>query len=140
MNTTTTAEGTTIEEKAQELCQWVVDSPKFVEARDKIVAFLQDQDAQLLYRAYHEKGMEISQRQHEGDGPTGADLTEFENLEEKARENPVADAFMNSEAEMNDIFTTVTKYLQRTLQTGSVPTSEDFADSECCGNSGCGCG
>ncbi|MEM8955209.1 MAG: YlbF family regulator [Verrucomicrobiota bacterium] len=137
---TTTVDETTVEEKAQELCQWVVDSPQFVEAREKIVAFLEDEEAQLLYRAYHEKGVEITRRQREGDGLTGADHMEFESLEDKARANPVTDAFMNSEAEMNAIFSTVAKYLQRTLQTGSVPSAEDFADSECCESGGCGCG
>jgi cell fate (sporulation/competence/biofilm development) regulator YlbF (YheA/YmcA/DUF963 family) len=135
----TILEGITIEDKVRELCQFVVEDSQFVEGREKITTFLADDDAQALYRAVHDKGHALHQMQNEGAQPSESDISEFEGLKEAAVANAVTAAFMDAEGEMNEIFGTVTKYLQKTLQTGEVPTAAEFEDSECCNEGGCGC-
>ena len=132
-------EATTIEDKVKELCQFVVDDPEFGAAREKISTFLTDKDAQTVYRAVHEKGQALHQMQQQGAQPSDTDIAEFESLKEAAVANDVTAAFMDAEGEMNEIFGTVTKYLQKTLQEGKVPEASDFESSECCNEGGCGC-
>lgn len=131
---------TTVEAKTRELCQFIVEEPSFRVARQKIEAFLTDDDAQSVYRAWQEKGQELHAMGHQGLQPSQDDLDTMESLKETVTGNPVAAEFANAEQEMNDIFGSVTKLLQKTLQLGSVPSEEDMAESGCCGSGGgCGC-
>ena len=133
----------TVESKARDLCQFVVDQPEFAAARSNIEAFLEDAEAQAIYRQWQEKGQELHRMSHEGLQPNDQDVQEMERLRQAVLSHPVASEFADAEGEMNGIFSTVTKLLQTTLQLGRVPTAEEMsADSGCCGGGGgggCGC-
>lgn len=127
-----------IEDKALELCQFVLEQPEFRESWNRIEAFLSDPAAQGVYREWQEASRELALREREGLPLTDQDLVSVEMRKEAVLENSVALGFAESEEVLNGIFGTVTRLLQKTLQLGRVPTEEDLAESGCCGG-GCGC-
>jgi cell fate (sporulation/competence/biofilm development) regulator YlbF (YheA/YmcA/DUF963 family) len=131
------AQPPTIEDKALELCQFVLEQPEFQESWSRIEAFLADPAAQNLYQQWQEASRELAMRERQGLPLTDTDLFAVESRKEAVLENSVALGFAESEEILNGIFGTVTKLLQKTLQLGRVPTEEDLSDG-CCGG-GCGC-
>lgn len=136
---TTLQQATTIDEKARELCQFVLDDAGFASAQGRIEMFMESEEAKNVYRAWQEKSHEIQQKSRQGMQPTEGDVAELESLKAAVLSNSVAVDFVEAENEMNDIFGSVTKLLQKTLQLGRLPTEEDMKEGECCGNGGCGC-
>ncbi len=135
-------ESVSLEAKTKELCQSILDDPQFAEAHANIETFLADEGAQSVYQAWREKGQELHRMGHEGLQPNDDDLDQFQTLKEAVMTNRVAADFMESENSLNEIFGTVTKMVQKTLQLGRMPTDEDMVESGCCGGSGgggCGC-
>jgi len=128
----------TIEDKALELCQFVLDQPEFRDSWNRIEAFLADSTAQGLYRDWQEASRQISLREREGLPLTDQDLIAVESRKEAVLGNSVALGFAESEDALNEIFGTVTRLLQKTLQLGRVPTADDLSEGSCCGG-GCGC-
>tara|TARA_R110002096_G_scaffold24760_34_gene78110 strand:+ start:2950 stop:3369 length:420 start_codon:yes stop_codon:yes gene_type:complete len=137
---TTLQQATTIDEKARELCQFVLDDAGFASAQGRIELFMEDEDAKNVYRAWQEKSQELHSKSHQGLQPTEGDVAEIESLKSAVMSNSVALDFVEAENEMNAIFGSVTKLLQKTLQLGRLPTDEDMKESECCSSGGCGCG
>ena len=136
---TTLPEFATIEDKAREFCEFVVQDPGFAAARGKIDLFMENEEAKSAYRAWQEKGQQLHQMSHQGAQPSDEDVAEIEMLKATVMANPVAVDFAEAEDHMNSIFGSMVKILQKTLQNGEVPTAEELAENECCGNSGCGC-
>ncbi len=133
---------TSVDAKARELCQFIVDEASFGEARADIESFLTNDEAQSVYRAWQEKGQELHAMGHQGLQPSDDDLASMESLKDAVAGNAIAAEFANAEQQMNEIFATVTKLLQKTLQLGRVPSDEEMVESGCCGGGGgggCGC-
>ena len=138
MSTTTTeTKIPTLEEKTRELCQFILEDPVFAAAQGRIETFLENEDATELYGNWQRKASELHQKHHEGNEPSDDEIKEFEGLKAKVLDHPVAADFLEAEDTVNDMFQTITKMVQKTLQNGKIPTDEDL--KECCGNSGCGC-
>lgn len=139
----TTLELASVEEKARELCGFVLEQESYRGAWKDIEAFLEDESAKRTYRDWQEKGAEMHHLQHQGIEPSEGELAELERLEGAVMANPLAANFVSAEGQMNRIFGTVTKLLQKTLQMGRVPSPEEMAEHGCCGNhsnhGGCGC-
>ncbi|MEM1295003.1 MAG: YlbF family regulator, partial [Verrucomicrobiota bacterium] len=131
---TTLQQATTIEEKARELCQFVLDDAGFASAQGRIELFMESEEAKNVYRAWQEKSHELHAKNQQGMQPTEGDVAELESLKAAVLNNPVAVDFVEAENEMNAIFGSVTKLLQKTLQLGQIPTEEDMKEGECCGN------
>jgi cell fate (sporulation/competence/biofilm development) regulator YlbF (YheA/YmcA/DUF963 family) len=136
MSTTTLTENEALKEKTREFCHFILDDPSFAAAQGCIDAYEEDEVAQELYNAWQQKAAELHQKHHEGHKPTSKELVEMDLLRSQAMENPVAADFFEAENLINDIFRTVMKMLQKTLQDGAVPTDEEL--NTCCGG-GCGC-
>ena len=140
----TLLEPATIDFKTRELCQFIVDEACFGEARAKIESFLTNDQAQSVYRAWQEKGQELHSMSQQGLQPSEEDLASLESLKQAVTNNNIAAEFAGAERQMNDVFGSVTKLLQKTLQLGRVPSEEEMAAESggCCGGSGgggCGC-
>lgn len=136
------AESPTIEASTTDLCEAILASDGFQSARSKIDAFLADESAVDGYRAWQELGQALHMKEHNGESPSAEEVTEYQKLQAVAMENPATADFVEAENLLNGIFSTVTKSVQKTLQTGKVPTEEDLAESGCCGGQGgggCGC-
>ena len=133
-----------VTEHARTLCQSVLDNPEFASARKKIETFMADDEAQSLYRSWHEMAQELHAKSHNGTQPDNEEIAAFESMRAKVMDNPVSADFAAAEEHLNGVFTTVTGMLQKTLQLGRMPTEADFEESGCCGggnhgDGGCGC-
>ena len=127
--------------KVRELCAVIADEPRFLELQGDVEAFMEDQQATLMYRSVHEKGSALHQKQHAGVELGDAEIREFEKAREELMANPVARSFMDAQGELESLQRAVSKYVGMTLELGHVPTAEDFAEAEggCCNSGGCGC-
>lgn len=139
----TVLEQSSIDEKARELCELIVDQPAFIQAREHIETFLDDPRAQSVYRLWQEKAQELHRMSHEGLQPNDQDIQKMESLRQAVITDGVASKFIEGEEKLNEIFASVTKLLQETLKLGRVPSEAEMAaDSGCCGShggGGCGC-
>jgi len=134
-----TLQSVTIEDKARELCEFVLEQDDYQEAWKQIEKFLENEPAKMRYRAWQETGAELHHQEQQGMAPSEDHVAELERLKQTVLDDPVAVRFLEAEGQMNQMFSTVTKLLQKTLQMGRVPSAEEMAEGECCGNSGCGC-
>ena len=137
MSTTTETVIPTLEDKTRELCQFILEDPAFAAAFGSIDAFQEDKEAQGLYKSWQEKAAELHHMHHEGKEPSQSDVVEMERLKQTVMDNSVAADFVEAEDSVNDIFGTVMKLVQKTLQNGQIPTEDEM--NECCSSGGCGC-
>jgi cell fate (sporulation/competence/biofilm development) regulator YlbF (YheA/YmcA/DUF963 family) len=130
--------------KTQELCETILSQPGFQRLRDRIDAFMGDENAKSQYNAVTGKQSELQQRQHSGQEISDSDIAEFEQLRETLVNNPIARGFLDAQQEMHRTTETVSKYVSKTFQLGRIPTEDDF-EQGCCGGGGngggggCGC-
>lgn len=136
MATTTTPDGTvtSLQDKARELSQFVLDSADYAAAQGKIDIFDGDETAQELYKKWRETEMLLQRKHQEGGEITDSEIKDLESKRDAAIENSVVADFAEAENSLNEMFSTVVKVLQRSLQNGAVPTDEEM--DECCGSGG----
>lgn len=134
MATTTTEGVTSLEDKARELCQFILESPDYLAAQGKIDIFDEDTGAQQLYQGWRETEMELHGKHQEGKEISDAEISDLETKRDAAMENSTVADFAEAEGSLNQMFSTVVKIVQKSLQEGSVPTDEELA--ECCGSGG----
>jgi cell fate (sporulation/competence/biofilm development) regulator YlbF (YheA/YmcA/DUF963 family) len=138
-----------IVKKTRELCQLLLNQPAFQDMRRDIHAFLDDQSAQEHYRSITRRGMELQQKQANGQTLSPDEINGFEQLRTAFMGQPVARAFVEAQQAMNSVQETINRYVSKSFQLGRVPLPEDL---ECCGHdhdhdhgegegcgSGCGC-
>jgi len=128
----------TVENKARELCAFIVDQEEFQQAWSRIEAFLEDEAAREVYQDWREASDALARAERSGAPLTEAHVLELELRKEALLANTTAVLFAESEAKLNDLFGTVTRLLQKTLQLGRVPSEQELSAGECCGG-GCGC-
>lgn len=131
------AEESAVIQKTRELCQTLLDQPDVQSMRQRIDAFVADDQAKTQYDALMLKGQALQEKQQQGAALSHDEITEFENHREAFVKNPVARGFLDAQEEMNQLQQSLGKYVSKTFELGRVPGPEDF-DSGSCG-SGCGC-
>jgi cell fate (sporulation/competence/biofilm development) regulator YlbF (YheA/YmcA/DUF963 family) len=131
--------------KVRELCATIAEDPRFQSLQKDVEAFMDDDEATLMYRNVHEKGSALHQKQHAGVELGDAEIREFEAAREELMSNAVARSFMDAQGELETLQRAVSKYVGLTLELGHVPTADDIAQASgggCCGGGGgggCGC-
>ncbi len=133
----TMTESPSVEGKARELCEFIIAQDGYQDSLKRIMTFLKDEGAKELYGNWQEKRAEMNQWTQQGMKPKKAEVEELERLKGAVMDNEVVMDYVDAEKEMNEIFGTVTKLLQKSLQHGRVPTADEMAESDCCGKSGC---
>ena len=124
--------------KTQELCQTILDQPGMVSARQRIEAFLGDESARSQYQNVVTKGQELQQKQQTSTPLSDQEIAEFESSRDQLMQNPIAKGFLDAQEQMRELHHSVNKFVSMTLESGRVPTTEDF-EAATCGN-GCSCG
>ena len=124
--------------KTQELCRAILDQPSIVSARQRIDAFLGDETARSQYQQLVTKGQELQQKQQNSVTLTDEEVAAFESSREQLMTNPIAKGFLDAQEQMRELHHSVNKFVSMTLESGRVPTTEDF-EAATCGN-GCSCG
>jgi cell fate (sporulation/competence/biofilm development) regulator YlbF (YheA/YmcA/DUF963 family) len=132
-----TAQDTVVLEKTRELCETLVSQPEFKEIRQRIDAFMADEDAKSQYQQVVEKGEMLQHKQQMGMPLTADEITEFEKQRDTLVNNPLARGFLDAQQEMHKVQESVGQYVAKTFELGRIPTEQDF-DSGSCGPS-CGC-
>jgi cell fate (sporulation/competence/biofilm development) regulator YlbF (YheA/YmcA/DUF963 family) len=123
-------------QKTLELCQTIVDQPEFVDMRQRIDAFLADEQAQSQYQSVVQKSERLQHKQHSGEPLDHDEISEFEADRDTLLNNPVAKGFLDAQQQMQRVQSSVTKYVTKTFELGRVPEPEDL---DSCGH-GCSCG
>lgn len=135
MSTTTTiAELPQLADKARELCGFILESPEYEVLQGRFETFEKDTTAQKIHHAWRERDYELQRQHREGNMPTKDQIAELEKLRTAALENEVVVDYVESEQALSKMFQTVMKVVQKSLETGRVPTDEEL--SECCGSGG----
>jgi cell fate (sporulation/competence/biofilm development) regulator YlbF (YheA/YmcA/DUF963 family) len=123
-------------QKTKELCQTLLDEPAMRAIRNRIDAFMDDEQSRAQYDGLVTKGQALQQKQQTS-ALTGEEIAEFEQSRDALLGNPVARGFLDAQEELRDIQQTVQKYINKTLELGRMPTEEDLHS---CSEHGCSCG
>src|SRR3954471_3100332 len=128
---------TEIAQKTRELCQAIVDQPKFESIRKRIDAFMADDTAKAQYQTVMEKGEMLQHKQQMGQPLSQDEIGDFDKSRDALVNNPIARGFMDAQQAMQKVQDSVGQHVAKTFELGRAPRDEDF-DSGSCG-SGCGC-
>ena len=128
----------TIEEKLRDLCNAIAAEPKILAAREQAEAFLADENAVNLYREVATLGRSLNQRDRSGESISDAEIQAFEALQGKADAHDGIRAFSEAQDVLQGVGNMVSAFVSKTLENGTVPTSEEVFGGGGCG-AGCGC-
>ena len=134
----TTIEETPILQKTRELCQTILEQPTIRSIRERIDAFMGNQQARAQYDGLMSKGQALQQKQQMSLPLTGEEISDFEQHRDALLENPVARAFLDAQEELHNVQQSIQKYVSKTLELGRMPTEEELSSGGC--GEGCGCG
>lgn len=126
-----------IEDKTKELCETLIVAPEMLSIRKRIDAFMADSAARGQYETLMNKGQALQEKQHQGQTLESTEIADFEKNRESLLANPVARHFLDAQEEMNGIQKSIQKQVNKTLELGRLPTTEDLEEGSC--GSGCGC-
>ena len=124
-------------EKTRELCQAILQQPAVSSAREDIAAFMKDDAARADYQALVGKGQALQEKQERSLPLSEQEIAEFELHREKVLSNPVSKAFLDAQQAMQEVRHSINKYVSMSLETGKVPSVEDFQAATC--GQGCHC-
>jgi cell fate (sporulation/competence/biofilm development) regulator YlbF (YheA/YmcA/DUF963 family) len=123
--------------KTRELCQAILDQPDFRSIRERIDAFMADENVKGQYRDLSEKGAVLQHKQQTGMMVNHDELTAFDQQRQAFLNNPVAQGFMDAQQTVFQVQESVSNYVTKTFELGRLPIPEDFGDGNC--GHGCGC-
>jgi cell fate (sporulation/competence/biofilm development) regulator YlbF (YheA/YmcA/DUF963 family) len=132
----TLIEDAPVMQKTQDLCRTILESPNMISIRSRIDAFMADEKARTQYDELVSNGQALQEKQQQSLPLSGEEITNFEQCRESLFQNPVARGFLDAQEELHQLREGVTKYVNKTLELGRMPSDEDF---ESCGH-GCNCG
>jgi len=112
--------------KTKELCAAIVGQDSFKELQSQVEKFLSNDEARLQYQSVHEMGDSLNQKQKSGVELSDAEITQFETTREQLLQNDTVTNFMSAQKELQEISSTVTKFVGMTLELGRVPTQDDI--------------
>ena len=126
-----------IKSKIVELCEILVADSEVQNAREKAEAFLANEEAVSLYREMATMGRALHQKQHNGDEPTGEEISRFTDLQDSCDANPAILSFIEAQDVLRGIAEVVTSFVGKSLERGKVPTEAEVFPKGC--GEGCGC-
>src|SRR6516162_2627510 len=131
-------EDTTVMQKTRELCQTILDRPGMRDIRQRIDAFMGDEQTRAQYDGLMTKGQALQQKQQMSMPLSGEEISDFEQHRESLLGNPVARGFLDAQEELHHMQQSIHRFVSKTLELGRMPT-EDELNAGGCGE-GCGCG
>ena len=126
---------TVVMRKTLELCEAITQQPEFTSMRQRIEAFLANDNARQRYESVVEHSQELQRKQQQAP-LSELEISEFESKRKALFDDPVARGFLDAQQEMHSVQETVTRYVAKTFEIGRLPGPEDMAT---CG-AGCSCG
>lgn len=138
-------EKTSVVDKTKELCETILNQDSFKNLRAQVETFLNNDEAKLQYQSVHELGDSLNQKQRSGVELSESEISEFEQSREQLLQNTIVTDFMDAQKGLQEIQSTISKYVGMTIENGVVPTEEEImaaGGGGCCGGGGgggCGC-
>jgi len=133
----TTTEESAILSKTKELCQAILEEPDMRQVRQRVDAFMADEQARTLYDGLVTKGQALQQKQQLSTPLSGEEVADFEQHRTALFNNPVARDFLDAQEKLHQVQESVQKYVAKTLELGRLPAEEDMSEGSC--GHGCGC-
>ena len=133
----TVIEESAILAKTRELCQAILDEPNMRAVRERVDAFMGDDQARSLYDSLVSKGQALQQKQQLSLPVSGEEMADFEQHRTALFNNPVARDFLDAQEQLHGVQESVQHYVTKTLELGRVPTPEEVKGDSC--GHGCGC-
>ena len=132
-------EETTVVAKTKELCETIVNQESFKALQSQVEKFLNNDEAKLQYQSVHEMGDSLNQKQRSGVELSESEISEFEQAREQLLQNSTVTDFMAAQKDLQEIQSTVSKYVGMTMELGHVPSEDEIAAASgggCCGGGG----
>jgi len=133
-----TIDETPVMQKTRELCQTILDQPNMQSIRQRIDAFMGDDQTRSQYEVLMNKGQSLQQKQQMSMPLSGGEIADFEQHRDSLLKNPVARGFLDAQEELHQVQHSIQQLVSKTLELGRMPT-EDEINGGGCGH-GCGCG
>ena len=133
----TTTEESAILSKTKELCQAILEEPDMRQVRQRVDAFMADEQARTLYDGLVTKGKALQQKQQLSTPLSGEEVADFEQHRTALFNNPVARDFLDAQEKLHQVQESVQHYVSKTLELGRLPTDEEMNGGSC--GHGCGC-
>ena len=128
-----------IASQIEALCAAIAADPAVKGARDQAEVFLADEQAVALYRDVMTMGRSLEQRHRSGQGLDAAEVSKFQELQDKADAHDGIQAFVSAQDVLQEVANRVNGFVTKTLEKGRVPSEEEvFPQGGGCGE-GCGC-
>ncbi len=131
------SEHSTVIRKTRELCQAILDQPGIVTSQRDIRAFLSDEAARSDYHSLMTKSQTLQEKQQRDETLGEQEVADFESHRERVLGNPAARAFLEAQENLREVHHAVLKCVSMALESGQVPSEEEFAQATC--GHGCNC-
>lgn len=126
-----------VREMSLEICNKITVHPGFREVRGRVVAFMQDKNANEIFKELTEKRHELQKKHAAGVEIPASEVRQFEVLRDEFAANPCATRFMEAQHMVNEVQDALLRAVNKTFELGRAPTREEL--TSCCNDSGCGC-
>ena len=133
----TMTENSTVLIKTKELCQAILEEPNMSSIRQRMDAFMGDEEARSLYDGLVTKGQALQQKQQLSMPVSGEEVADFEQHRTALFNNPIAQGFLDAQEQLHKVQESVQQYVSKTLELGRLPTDEEINGGSC--GHGCGC-
>ena len=133
----TMIEETPVMQKTKELCQAILDQPNMRTIRQRVDAFMGDEQTRGQYDALMTKGQALQQKQQMSMPLSAEEIADFEQSREKLLGNSVARGFLDAQEELHQVQESIQQYITKTIELGRMPSDEEMSGGSC--GSGCGC-
>lgn len=142
----TTTENSPVLLKTKELCQTILDEPAMQSIRQRIDAFMANDQARAQYEGVVTKGQALQHKQQHAHELSREEIDDFEKHRDQLMSNPVARDFLDAQEEMRNVQESIHHYVSKTFELGRLPSEEEVNGGGCCGGhghshggGGCGC-
>ncbi len=123
--------------KTRELCEAILQQPGIVASQKHIRTFLNDEQARSDYHDLMNKNEALQQKQQREEALGEEEVADFESHRERVLGNPTARAFLDAQENLREVHHAVLKCVSMALESGEVPSEEQFAQATC--GHGCNC-
>ena len=130
-------EHTAVIRKTRELCEAILQQPGVIASQKNIRAFLDNEEARTDYQSLVAKSQALQQKQQQNEALGDAEVQDFESHRDRVLGNATARAYLDAQENLRGVHHAVLKCLSMTLESGQVPTEDEF-DQATCGH-GCNC-
>ena len=134
-----TLEESPVLQKTKELCQTILDQPNMLVIRQRIDAFMGDDQARTQYDGLVSMGQTLQEKQQMSLPLTPEEIDNFQKQRDVLLKNPIARDFLDAQEELQQVQRSVQHYVSRTLELGRMPSEEEVSGG-CGGHGTCGCG